>query len=113
MDRYILLLKHLSDHMYFLTNGFQTLFIDQLARSKATCPFKIFVENILYPHKIVSFKDFVKGSSKLGNLIELQENDSPDHFVKEKQQQQLRECVYSTKYCIMQRRLTMGAFVYI
>ena len=35
-----ILLKHLSNHMHFITNGYKMLFIDQLVRSKATCSFK-------------------------------------------------------------------------
>ena len=35
-----ILLKHLSNHMRFITNGYKMLFIDQLVRSKATCSFK-------------------------------------------------------------------------
>ena len=33
----ILLLQHLSNHIDFITNGYRTLFKDQLDRSKATC----------------------------------------------------------------------------
>ena len=40
VDHCILLLKHLSNHMRFIKNRLQTLFIDQLVRSKATCSFK-------------------------------------------------------------------------
>ena len=40
IDHCILLLKHLSNHMHFITNGYRTLFKDQLDRSKATCSFK-------------------------------------------------------------------------
>ena len=35
VDQYILLLKHLSNNMHFITNGFQT------RPTKATSPFKI------------------------------------------------------------------------
>ena len=35
----IYFLKYLSNHLHFVTNGFETLFIDQLAQSKATFPF--------------------------------------------------------------------------
>ena len=41
VDHYILLLKHLSNHMHFKTNSFRTFFLDQLARSKSTCSFKV------------------------------------------------------------------------
>ena len=41
MDHYILLLKHLSNHIHFITNSFKGFFIDQLVRSKATCSFKL------------------------------------------------------------------------
>ena len=39
VDHYILLLKHLSNHA-FHNKRFQTLFIDQLVQSKATCSCK-------------------------------------------------------------------------
>ena len=42
MDHYVLLLKHLSNqtyYMHFIRNGLKCFFKDQLARSKATCPF--------------------------------------------------------------------------
>ena len=42
VDHCILLLKHLSNHnMHFITNGYNTFFVDQLALSKATCPFNL------------------------------------------------------------------------
>ena len=39
VDHCILLLQHLSTHMHFITNGYRTLFKNQLDRSKATCSF--------------------------------------------------------------------------
>ena len=33
--------KHLSNHMHFIKTGYQTLWTDQLVRSKATCSFKM------------------------------------------------------------------------
>ena len=41
VDHYILLLKHLSNDIHFITNGFERFFIDQLVRSKTTCSFKL------------------------------------------------------------------------
>ena len=38
--RYILLLKYLSNHVFY-NKRFQTLFKDQLDRSKATCSFNL------------------------------------------------------------------------
>ena len=40
VDHCILLLQHLSNHIDFITNGYRTLFKDQLDRSKATCSLK-------------------------------------------------------------------------
>ena len=37
---FILLLQHLSNRMHFITNGYRTLFKDQLGRPKATCSFE-------------------------------------------------------------------------
>ena len=48
VDHFIILLKHLSNHMHFITNGYRTLFIDQLVRlgvkagGRRFCP-RIFV----------------------------------------------------------------------
>ena len=39
MDRCILLFKHLSNHMQFITNGCKRFFIDQVVQSKAACSF--------------------------------------------------------------------------
>ena len=39
-------LKHLSNHMHLITNGYRMLFKDQLDRSKATCSFKQLYENV-------------------------------------------------------------------
>ena len=43
VDHCILLLKHLSTHMHFITNGYRMLFKDQFDRSKATFFFKEYV----------------------------------------------------------------------
>ena len=46
VDHCILLLTHLSNHMHFITNGLQRLFIDKLGRSKATCSFNLIHTNV-------------------------------------------------------------------
>ena len=40
VDHCILLLKHLSNHMYFITNGYKCFLYFPLVRPKATCPYK-------------------------------------------------------------------------
>ena len=47
VDHYILVLKYRSNHYAFHNKRFQTLFKDQLVRSKATCSFKQCLNNIV------------------------------------------------------------------
>ena len=51
MDHYILLLRYLSNHTHFITNGYKRFSKGQLGRSKATCSFMNRYSCIAAAHK--------------------------------------------------------------